>query len=79
MSSYAISFVDCLVGTDFACAEDRFTMDNNIESYRCGSKVIASFCEDYPYKRWNYEEIRYDFMCRTGYEFFSTAGPLGYF
>ena len=79
MASIAISFFNCLGNEGIECCNGQFDMDNNIESYRCGAKVNASFCEDYPYKRWNADQLRWDFSCRTDYELFSTTGPSGSF
>ena len=74
MDSTAVSFFSCMDDDDLECCEGKHIMDDNMESYRCGAKVHATFCEDYPYKRWNYDQLRYDFMCRTNYEHFSTEG-----
>ena len=55
MSSTAISFVNCLSDADVECCEGKHIMSDNMESYRCGARVNATFCEGYPYKKWNYE------------------------
>ena len=79
MSSTAVSFYNCLQDDGVECCEGQHIMSDNMESYRCGSKVNASFCEGYPYKEWNQDQLRYDHRCRTNYEVFSTDGTGGDF
>ena len=62
MTSDSVHFNDC-EGDETECTDGVHFMTNNMESYRCGIKVNASFCEGDITYEWNYGQLGWDHVC----------------